>query len=236
MDWGYPASYNEPMQMKALVKAVLVSRGWTQADLAARLDTTQVTVSRWLAGAEPRGAMRDKLRALAEETGQLEGERREHTLPIMGFVGAGAAIDPDFEQVPPEGLQQVELPYPMAENLIGFQVRGDSMMPKYDPGEILVVAREQPMSIDSMLGDVAVVRTYDGRRLIKRIMPGPKPHTYNLESANAETMIGVRLEWASPVRMAIPNVGLRHITPKPARKGAPQKGVRPTSKKDHFGQ
>ena len=30
--------------------------------------------------------------------------------PIMGRVGAGAVIEPDYEQVPPEGLGDIALP------------------------------------------------------------------------------------------------------------------------------
>src|SRR5665811_2633307 len=36
-------------------------------------------------------------------------------VPIMGRVGAGAIIEPEHEQVPPEGLGEVELPFPISE-------------------------------------------------------------------------------------------------------------------------
>src|ERR1700710_3312519 len=35
-----------------------------------------------------------------------------NSVPIMGRVGAGASIEPEHEQVPPEGLGDVELPFP----------------------------------------------------------------------------------------------------------------------------
>src|SRR5438105_4027590 len=35
---------------------------------------------------------------------------RLNFVPIMGRVGAGAVIEPEYEQVPPEGLGEVELP------------------------------------------------------------------------------------------------------------------------------
>lgn len=139
-----------------------------------------------------------------------------HVIPIMGYVGAGAEIEPEFEQVPPDGLEQVEVPFPVQDGLIGFQVRGDSQLPKYEDGEILVVEAEQPVATDRLIGEMAVVRTYDGKRLVKRIMPGPKPYTYNLESHNAKTIIGARIAWASPIRMTIPNIGLRRV-PHPKR-------------------
>jgi len=52
-----------------------------------------------------------------------------NSVPIMGRVGAGASIEPEHEQVPPEGLGEVELPFPIAEETIAFEVSGDSMLP-----------------------------------------------------------------------------------------------------------
>src|ERR1700759_4134015 len=59
-----------------------------------------------------------------------------NSVPIMGRVGAGAAIEPEHEQVPPEGLGEVELPFPIDEDVIALEVSGDSMLPKYESGDI----------------------------------------------------------------------------------------------------
>jgi len=201
------------MEIKALVKALLAARRWRQADLAGRLGVDQSMISRWLAGVEPRGHTRDKLRELAAESGIGVEDRRDHVLPVMGYVGAGDVVDTQGQWFDAP-LEEVELPYPIDDDLVGFAVRGDSMRPKYGPGEILVVEREQPFATESMVGEMAVVRTYDDVRLVKRIMPGPRPHTYNLESINADTLVGVRIRWASPIRMIIPNIGLRWLAKK----------------------
>ena len=50
--------------------------------------------------------------------------------PIMGRVGAGAVIEPEYEQVPPEGLGDIVLPFPIMEETVAFEVMGDSMLPK----------------------------------------------------------------------------------------------------------
>jgi transcriptional regulator with XRE-family HTH domain len=61
-----------PNDMSGLIVALLAKRAWNQDDLARRLKTTQATVSRWLAGAEPRGDKRDAIRRLATDVGLLE--------------------------------------------------------------------------------------------------------------------------------------------------------------------
>lgn len=213
--------YSSPMaqgDLTAVIKALLERRGWNQEDLANRLKTTQATVSRWLAGAEPRGDKRDAIRQLAAELGILgDGTTAtSHVVPIMGRVGGGASIEPDFEQVPAEGVEQVELPYAIAEDLIGFRIIGDSMAPTYEEDAIIIVEREQPYALDNMVGMRAAVLavTPDGerRRYLKSLRRGSKPDTFNLESINdrSPTIRNVKVAWASPVRMIIPNIGL-HI-------------------------
>src|SRR5207244_8618358 len=78
-----------------------------------------------------------------------------NTVPIMGRVGAGAVIEPDIEQVPPEGLGEVELPFPIAEETVAFEVSGDSMLPKFGTGDIIVVYREQRHPLSSFFGEEA---------------------------------------------------------------------------------
>jgi phage repressor protein C with HTH and peptisase S24 domain len=145
-----------------------------------------------------------------EETGPDE-QRHRTVVPIMGYIGAGAEVDPDHEQVPPDGLDQVELRVQLPDDMIAFQVRGDSMLPKYDDGDVIVVYREQQQATDSLIGRVAAVRTYDGHRFVKRIMPGSKPHTFNLESINARTIIGARIAWSSEIWIIVPAGQVKHI-------------------------
>lgn len=135
-------------------------------------------------------------------------------VPVMGFIGAGAEIDPEFEQVPPDGLAQVELPFVVPEDMIGFKVRGDSQLPKYSDGDVIVVPREQRLATSDLIGEEAAIRTYDGHRFLKRIMPGPRAHTYNLESANARTIVGARIVWASEIWVIVPAGRLRNLTKK----------------------
>src|SRR5260370_38339615 len=60
-----------------------------------------------------------------------------NSVPIMGRVGAGAIIEPEHDQGPPEGLGEVEQPFPIAEVTIAFQVAADPMLPKHENGDIM---------------------------------------------------------------------------------------------------
>ena len=84
----------------------------------------------------------------------------------MGRVGAGAVIEPENEQVPPEGLGEVELPFPISEETVAFEVAGDSMLPKYENGDVIVVYREQRHPLSSFYGEEAEVRLRTGVRYL----------------------------------------------------------------------
>ncbi|MEY9358971.1 repressor LexA [Bradyrhizobium yuanmingense] len=215
MDWkpAYTEMYISGMEISHLIQGLLSARGWTQEDLAAAVDTKQNNVSRWLAGVEPRGKARDRIMALARESGLIEGERDGVTvIAIMGKIGAGAVIDPDYEQVPPEGLEQVELPISIADDVIGFRVEGDSMLPKYADGTVIVVHRGQVQSVMSLVGEEVAVLTYDGKRYLKTLKPGSGRDLYNLESLNSSRAItGVRIRWASAIVAIIPPRQVRRV-------------------------
>ncbi len=125
----------------------------------------------------------------------------------MGRVGAGAEIEVEHEQVPPEGYDLVELPFSFPDPVIAFEVAGDSMLPVYEPGEVIVCLRDQVRSIDHYLGRRVVVKTAGGRRFIKRLMRGSRKGFYNLDSWNAQTIEDVRLEWVGEIVAAVPNRG-----------------------------
>src|SRR6201992_1163547 len=116
-------------------------------------------------------------------------------VPVMGRVGAGASIEPEHGQVPPEGLGEIELPFPIAEETVAFEVSGDSMLPKYESGDIIVVYRVQRHPLSSFFGEEAAVRLKTGERYLKTIERGRSGSVVNLTSFNAKTVLGVQLEW-----------------------------------------
>lgn len=138
----------------------------------------------------------------------LEEPDRE-TVAVMGYIGAGAEIMPEFEQIPPEGLEQVEVPFPLPDEMIAFEVRGDSMLPVFKDGAVVIVYREQKRPLSAFFGEEAAVRTSDGRRFIKTITKGAAG--VNLISWNAAPIENVQLEWVGEIFAVLPRASLKHV-------------------------
>lgn len=153
-----------------------------------------------------------------EGEGPTESDRR--SVPLMGYVGAGSEIEPDFEQVPPEGLEQIEVPFPMPADMVAFGVRGDSMLPVYKNGAIIIAYREQHRPLSQFYGEEAIVRTVDGRRFIKTITRGQDGVT--LLSFNAPPIENVHLDWIGEIFAVIPPLALKKV----ARQGGIQGNLR----------
>src|SRR5581483_7566308 len=122
----------------------------------------------------------------------------------MGRVGAGAVIEPDHEQVPPEGLGEIDLPFPIEDELVAFEVFGDSMLPKYENGDVVVCYSEQRHPLSSFYGEEAAVRLKTGERYLKTIERGKTAHVVNLTSFNAKPITGVKLEWIGEICVTLP--------------------------------
>jgi phage repressor protein C with HTH and peptisase S24 domain len=173
---------------------------------------------------ERRGVTTETLRALApvlQTTAAwlLEGQESglvRSRIPIVGRVGAGAEIMPEFDQTPETGVREVDIPFAVHGDVVAFEVEGESMWPRYDSGDIIICRRDGQDAAE-ILGGEAVVRTADGRRYLKRVLRGALPDTYDLESHNAAPIRGVRLEWAAEIQSVVRAPQWRRLKSRPSR-------------------
>ena len=84
-----------------------------------------------------------------------------------------------------------EMPDPTA--YWAFVVEGDSMRPRFYPGEV-VMFRKEPSPIDSLVGQYCLVQLADsGERMVKTLRRGRTPDRWRLESHNADPIEDVAL-------------------------------------------
>lgn len=196
--------------MEPKIRAIMKATGWKQMHLAEKLGVSQSTVNRWLKGAAPEGDRRDAINELYQSSLDDGPKANAGTIvPIMGYIGAGSEIEPDFEQTPPEGLDDVRIPFELDDDLIAFEVRGISMLPVYREGHVIICYKEQKRPLDYFYGLEAAVRTSDGRRYIKTIMKNG--NLVDLHSFNSDPIVGVRLEWIGEIFAAMPKTSVKRV-------------------------
>ncbi len=116
---------------------------------------------------EATGASLDEFLALVEDRLQRPGPAaaaRRQAVPLVGFAQAGAGGFFDDAGFPVgQGWDLVELPAQSAEGAYALKVQGDSMLPLYRNGDVLIV---QPGAAVRK-GDRVVVKTSTGEVMAK---------------------------------------------------------------------
>jgi phage repressor protein C with HTH and peptisase S24 domain len=115
--------------------------------------------------------------------GEMKPARKDvRKIPVDGLVGAGAAVEKIDDAASWEaGRETVDIPGD--DEVRGLVVRGDSQYPRFLDGEV-VLFDPRPATLDTLIGQYAIVQTDDGRRLIKILRRGIGGK-WRLESHNA---------------------------------------------------
>lgn len=197
------------MDWKQRLHETFEATGWKKAELARRSGVSYDNVIKYLSGAvdQPRGDTLAKLAAALSvdplwlEKGIDASGDIWSTVPLMGFVGAGGEIDPEYEQVPEDGLDQIQVPFALPGDMIALQVKGVSMLPRYDPGDVIIVWRDQRRALHTFYGEEVAVRTTEGRRFLKVLQKSGE--AIDLISWNDHPIRDVRLEWIGEIYSTI---------------------------------
>jgi repressor LexA len=192
------------------IRAIRMAKGLNQTEFGKLCGVKQSTVTRWESGSVPNGEMLQKIAKIGETTVEkLIGEadflaNPINTIPVVGFVGAGAAIFPYDDYARGDGLDHIERPPFIKGDAVAVEVKGDSLLPVAENGWRLVYVGDQTTIESEILNRLCVVKLEDGRTLVKRVMRGSSPGSYHLASTNAPMIEDVAISWASPVKAIIP--------------------------------
>lgn len=120
----------------------------------------------------------------------------ELTVPVLGYVGAGAAAHFYVDAQGP--LDEVPMPPGGNEKTVALEVRGDSLGSFFNQWLVYYDEIRNPVTAD-LLGKLVICETVDGRVLVKKLMRGPRPGYYNLHSQTESPIEDVELVWAAKV-------------------------------------
>ncbi|MGE0281444.1 MAG: helix-turn-helix transcriptional regulator [Rhizobiaceae bacterium] len=141
---------------------------------------------------------------LAESsTASARKPRRRSSVPLLGFAQAGAGGFFDDAGFPVgQGFDLIELPGGQDEGSYALKVQGDSMLPLYRDGDVLVVRPEATVRS----GDRVVVKTSGGEVMAKVLakrsaqeieLKSLNPEHPNRRLASREVEWIARIVWAS---------------------------------------
>ena len=104
------------------------------------------------------------------------------TIPLLGFAkaGLGGFFDDGGHPVG-GGWDEVELPAMDPAAVYALEVTGDSMLPLYRDGDVVIVSPEEPVR----RGDRVIVRTADGEVMAK-VLKRETARTVELQSLNRD--------------------------------------------------
>ena len=97
---------------------------------------------------------------------ESETNRSRNVVPLLGFAQAGAGGFFDDGGFPAgQGFDTIDLPAGPEEGSYALKVQGDSMLPLYRNGDVLIVRPDASLR----KGDRVVVKTKDGEVTVKEL-------------------------------------------------------------------
>lgn len=160
---------------------------------------------------EPRvSIVADIAKATGVSAAYLYGEERPgRMVPVVSYVGAGAAV------YPAEGatIDFIAVPDGVPQDAVAARVCGDSMLPAYRDGDHIICGRQRfGTDIIDLIGRECIVRLSDDRVFLKVLMKTASG-IWSLLGYNCDPILEVTPVWAAPVEW----VNKSGATPRVAR-------------------
>lgn len=126
-------------------------------------------------------------------------ELPERMVPVVGYVGAGAEIYTIDDHMKGAGMDLISAPPQGATStMVALVVRGDSMSPAYEDGDIIYYDQVVTGDIAHLLGKRVIIRLRDGRTFIKKLRRN-SDGKYWLYSHNDDPILDPDIEWCAKV-------------------------------------
>jgi phage repressor protein C with HTH and peptisase S24 domain len=177
----------------------------TQQEFAERLQVTQPTVHRWEKGFyDPDESALQRLSAMTDlppayfRYGEQAVAQTRRAVTVIGHVGTDGQVSLDDSKS--GGAPTIDAPASEALSAVAIVVRGDSLYPVYQDGDVIFYGLEASNDEAAFLGRECVVKISKGPTLLKRVMRGSERGSYLLLSHNGSPVDNARLDWAAPVR------------------------------------
>ncbi len=201
------ANFNADQRRKA-IRAFMAQRNLNVHSWSKQAKLADSTLRNFLDGLSE--TLTDKsLQKLANAVGRpvseiIGIESPPTELPLWGYAGAGEIVHP-FEGDDPPPLELVEAP-PGLKNGAAVIVRGDSMLPRMQDGDVLFFElRESPP--ERFLNEECVLRlatagNAPGPILVKRLTRGTRRNRFHLVSVNpaVPVMEDQPVAWAAAIQ------------------------------------
>lgn len=138
----------------------------------------------------------DELLAIEEILGVSFQKDAPRRIPLKRYVGAGGEVCPALDDGNGDD-DYIDAPPGLTGEVVAAVIRGESMFPRYDDGNIIMWSRQLPPQ--ELLHREAVVGLADGRILVKIINRGSANGLWTLNSFNAPPIVDQVIEWAAPI-------------------------------------
>lgn len=187
--------------MEKKIRAIMKATGQKQMALAGHFNVSQSTIHRWLKGSEPEGPHRDAINDLYEDVVEKPElvDGREATVPLVGYVGAGAAAH-FYDAV---DLGHVAAPEGATDDTVAMEIRGESLGALFEHWLVFYDEVRSPITPD-MIGRLCVVGLIDERILVKKIQRSKTPGLYHLLSNTEGPILDAEVVWAARVKNMVP--------------------------------